>query len=169
MCVASASAGSLLRCRAVDTRPCLVCYRYADHLKYGSLLVLTFQNALLILSMRWTRIQPGPMYISTTAVVFSETLKMLISLCLILFQKESLPAFCRFLYESLVVKWRDTLMLSIPAVVYMVQNNLQYVAVSNLDAAVFQVCVCVCVYVCVRYVGVEMVSFPVQSFVRENL
>ena len=107
--------------------------------------MLTFQNAALILSMRWTRIQPGPMYITTTAVVFSETLKMIISLFLVLREKESLSAFVRFLYESLVVNWRDTLLLSVPAVVYMVQNNLQYVAVSNLDAAVFQVCVRACI------------------------
>ena len=113
--------------------------RYAGYIKYGSLLFLTFQNALLILSMRWTRIQPGPMYITTTAVVFSESLKLLASLCLILREKESLAEFARYLYESLIVNWVDTLMLSVPAVVYMVQNNLQYVAVSNLDAAVFQV------------------------------
>ena len=38
-----------------------------------------------------------------------------------------------------MVNWKDTLKMSVPAIVYMVQNNLQYVAVSNLEAAVFQV------------------------------
>ena len=37
------------------------------------------------------------------------------------------------------MNWKDTLKMSIPAIVYMLQNNLQYVAVSNLEAAVFQV------------------------------
>ena len=108
-------------------------------LKYGSLLVLTFQNALLILSMRYTRVQSGQMYITTTAVVFSETLKTLICLGIILYQKETFWDFLSYMYESLIVNWKDTLLLSVPSIVYMVQNNLQYVAVSNLEAAVFQV------------------------------
>ena len=108
-------------------------------MKYTSLVVLTFQNALLILSMRYTRVQAGEMYITTTAVVFSETLKTVICLAVILYQKESLYEFASFMYQSLVVNWKDTLMLSVPSIVYMIQNNLQYVAVSNLEAAVFQV------------------------------
>lgn len=43
------------------------------------------------------------------------------------------------MYKSLVINWQDTLKLSVPAFVYALQNNLQYIAVSNLEAAVFQV------------------------------
>ena len=138
------------------------------------MVILTFQNALLIISMRYTRIQSGALYITTTAVVLSETLKMIVALMVILWQKRSLPEYFKYLYESLIKDWRDTLKLSVPAIVYMIQNNLQYIAVSHLEAAVFQVshpvtlhhniygiesidhifylhvfvcvCVCVCVY-----------------------
>lgn len=81
------------------------------------------------------------MYITTTAVVLSETLKMLTCLTIIFFQKNTFSDYLEHLYTSLVVNWRDTLKMSVPAIVYAFQNNLQYVAVSNLGAAVFQVSV----------------------------
>jgi len=49
----------------------------------------------------------------------------------------------------------DFLKISVPAIIYMVQNNLLYVALSNLDAALFQVgflvvflffCICIHLY-----------------------
>ena len=41
-------------------------------LKYCSLVILVLQNASLILTIRYSRTLPGDMYISSTAVVFSE-------------------------------------------------------------------------------------------------
>ena len=108
-------------------------------LKYVSLVVLTFQNAILIVSMRYTRVLSGDMYFTTTAVVLSEFSKMVICLIIIFFQQDSIASYFSHLYEAIIVNWKDTLKMSVPAIVYMLQNNLQYVAVSNLEAAVFQV------------------------------
>ena len=105
-----------------------------------SLSVLTVQNALLIVSMRYSRVISGAMYFTTTAVVISESLKMVICLVIIFLQIRSFREYFTHLYEALILNWKDTLLMSVPAVVYMIQNNLQYVAVSNLEAAVFQVC-----------------------------
>lgn len=80
------------------------------------------------------------MYITTTAVVFSEFSKMVVCLLVILYQERSIEKWLNHLHEGLIVNWKDTLKMSVPAIVYMIQNNLQYVAVSNLEAAVFQVC-----------------------------
>jgi len=81
----------------------------------------------------------GNQYITTTAVVISESMKMIICLFIIWCQQPDTSAYFDFLYESIIVNWQDTLKLSVPAFVYALQNNLQYVAVSNLEAAVFQV------------------------------
>ena len=53
---------------------------YGVPIKYVSLLVLVVQNSALILSMRYSRVQPGPRYLSSTAVVVSELLKLIICL-----------------------------------------------------------------------------------------
>ena len=79
------------------------------------------------------------MYIATTAVVFAEVLKVLACLLIILAQKQSFPDFFGLLYSSIIGQPWDTLKLSVPALIYTVQNNLQYTAISNLDAATFQV------------------------------
>ena len=112
-------------------------HKAQNSLKYVSLVTLTFQNTLLILTMRYSRVTSGEMYITTTAVLFSEFSKMVI--CLLIIFNEQRSNFLSHLYEAIVINWTDTLKMSVPAIVYMLQNNLQYVAVSNLEAAVFQV------------------------------
>ena len=70
-----------------------------------------------------------------------------------------MDAWLRHLYENIVLQPMDCLKVSVPSFVYVIQNNLLYIAVSNLEAATFQVglitcvslssvCVCVCVCVC---------------------
>ena len=81
----------------------------------------------------------GNQYITTTAVVVAETMKMIVCLFIIWYQQPNMSTYIKFMYTSIIVNWQDTLKLSVPAIVYALQNNLQYVAVSNLEAAVFQV------------------------------
>ena len=57
-----------------------------EFLKYLSLVLLTLQNAALILVMRYVRTRAGDMFLATAAVVLSETLKLFTSLAIILYQ-----------------------------------------------------------------------------------
>ncbi|XP_077979770.1 UDP-galactose translocator-like [Glandiceps talaboti] len=112
----------------------------SSHLKYISLVVLVVQNASLILVMRYTRTVKGDMYFSTTAVVVTEFLKLSTCLVIIFIQRHgNFPAFCGYLHSNIIGKPVDTLKLAIPALAYTIQNNLLYVAISNLSAATFQV------------------------------
>jgi len=43
------------------------------------------------------------------------------------------------LYQNLILNPMDNVKVSVPAFVYVMQNNLQFLAVSNLDAATYQV------------------------------
>ena len=70
----------------------------------------------------------------------AETFKLVASLLIILAEhKGNVMNWASFLHQSIIGNPVDTLKLSIPALIYTVQNNLQYVAISNLDAATFQV------------------------------
>ncbi|XP_007643789.1 UDP-galactose translocator isoform X3 [Cricetulus griseus] len=128
-------------------------------LKYISLAVLVVQNASLILSIRYARTLPGDRFFATTAVVMAEVLKGVTCLLLLFAQKRgNVKHLVLFLHEAVLVQYVDTLKLAVPSLIYTLQNNLQYVAISNLPAATFQpspkcsqshnfcLCLCLCLW-----------------------
>ena len=112
-------------------------------LKYISLIALTGQNSALILIMHYSRIMPefaNRRYYPTTAVLNNEILKLVICLAIVWReQRQSLgDAFSiKAAFNAVITK--DAWKLAIPAALYTLQNNLGYIAISNLDAATFQV------------------------------
>ncbi|XP_042283507.1 solute carrier family 35 member A3b isoform X1 [Thunnus maccoyii] len=111
-------------------------------LKYMSLGVLVLQTTSLVLTMRYSRTlkEDGPRYLASSAVVSAEVLKILACTLLVLSENNfSLRAMNQLLKEEIVNKSVETMKLAIPAGIYTLQNNLLYVALSNLDAATYQV------------------------------
>ncbi|KAL0268111.1 UNVERIFIED_CONTAM: hypothetical protein PYX00_010178 [Menopon gallinae] len=109
-------------------------------MKYISLVVLTIQNAMLGLSMRYARTRPGDMFLSSTAVIMSEVVKFVI--CVFVVYKEegsSVSQLVHTLNTKVVKQPLDTLKVCVPSFLYVIQNNLLYVSASNLDAATNQV------------------------------
>ncbi|XP_035676721.1 UDP-galactose translocator-like isoform X2 [Branchiostoma floridae] len=112
---------------------------FAAKMKYISLVILVVQNASLILTMRYARTMPGDMFFSTTAVVMAEVLKLVGCVLIIMCQYVGFRACTQHLYSELFGNPMDSLKMAVPALVYTLQNNLAYVAISNLSAATFQV------------------------------
>lgn len=86
----------------------------------------------------------GHRYLTSTAVFLNEVIKLAVSLGIALYDvSRSLPPAtpATVLFEQLynAVFAGDGWKLALPAVLYTLQNSLQYVAVSNLDAVHFQV------------------------------
>lgn len=111
-----------------------------QRLKYISLITLTGQNAILGLSMRYARTRSGDMFISTTAVFLSELVKLVTCLGLVWNdENRSLGNWWTKIHSTIIMQPIDTLKVMVPSAVYLLQNNLLYVAASNLDVATYQV------------------------------
>ncbi|XP_057714388.1 solute carrier family 35 member A3b [Corythoichthys intestinalis] len=111
-------------------------------MKYLSLGVLVLQTTSLVLTMRYSRTltEVGPRYLASSAVVFAEAIKILVCAVLVFVENNySARATRQLLKDEIVSKPLETVKLAIPAGIYTLQNNLLYVALSNLDAATYQV------------------------------
>lgn len=111
------------------------------NIKYISLVILVAQNAALVLTMRYSRIvDTETMYLASTAVVLTELLKLIISLSIILYNNSfDIEATLKQLTVEIVMKGYETAKVSVPSILYTIQNNLLYVALSHLNAVTFQV------------------------------
>ncbi|XP_022198038.1 UDP-galactose translocator [Nilaparvata lugens] len=109
-------------------------------LKVTSLVVLTLQNSILGLSMRYARTRPGELFLSSTAVLMSELTKLVLCLVFVFFEEEkNYERWLNKLHSIIIKQPMDTLKVCIPSFVYILQNNLLYVSASHLDAATYQV------------------------------
>ena len=120
--------------------------RKAMFIKYGSLLLLVGQMVGLVLLMRYSRTrhsnndEDDDMYLASTAVFMMEVLKFCICIGVVFYQgKFSLKALRLELYTHIWASPYDLMKLAVPSFLYTVQNNLLYLALSNLDAATYQV------------------------------
>ncbi|KAI9595953.1 nucleotide-sugar transporter-domain-containing protein [Syncephalis fuscata] len=111
-------------------------------IKYLSLIVLILQNSALVLMMRYSRMVRSPdqsVYIASTAVVLAEIIKLPTCLFILYKQSSSWASFQRRVKRDILQQPKDLLLMAVPSALYAIQNNLLYIALSNLEAASFQV------------------------------
>jgi solute carrier family 35 (UDP-sugar transporter), member A1/2/3 len=112
-------------------------------IKYSVLLVLVLQNSGLTLIMRYSRVASpqSSLYISSTAVLLSELIKLIWS-CMLYYRLDCESSLSRVivnLKREFSDGYMEFLGLTIPSGLYVIQNNLQYIASTNLSAVLFQV------------------------------
>lgn len=110
--------------------------------KYGALVTLIFQNSALVLLMRSSQVGANDgraRYLTTTAVVCMEALKLIASLAILVVTQGSFGRVGSLLYTEIFLNMGGTLAMAVPSLLYVIQNNLLYIAVANLEPGTYQV------------------------------
>ncbi|KAI9359522.1 nucleotide-sugar transporter-domain-containing protein [Pilaira anomala] len=97
---------------------------------------------MLVLLMRYSRtstLDDQPIYIASTAVFMAEIIKIIACGFMLYYQERSYKKCIELVYHEIIQKPREVVKMLIPSGLYALQNNLLYIALSNLEAATFQV------------------------------
>ena len=111
----------------------------AERIKWASLAGIVVQNSGLFVVTRYSRKpdENGALYLTSVVVLVVEVCKLLICLSMLLLEGPS--RFVSGLRQHVWIESNETLKLGVPAFCYAIQNNLVFVAISNLSAAAAQV------------------------------
>jgi len=103
----------------------------SSNIKWFVLIFLVVQNSSASIAMRYSRAQPGGNEWNTqTGVIMQEVVKAVT--CIVLLIRER--AFCSVFADKI-----EAFKTGIPAILYLAQNNLQYIALGYLDASTYAV------------------------------
>merc|ERR1711963_553789 len=109
-------------------------------LRCGTLIILVLQTTATVLLLRYSRTRPGPPYLASTAVMMNECCKFTVCVFSLFAQQQfSVRKSIRAFKEEIIGKPFETIKLIVPSGLYCLQNNLLFVALTNLDAATYQV------------------------------
>eukprot|EP00802_Teleaulax_amphioxeia_P019832 Tamp_20085.p1 GENE.Tamp_20085~~Tamp_20085.p1 ORF type:complete len:400 (+),score=77.68 Tamp_20085:39-1202(+) len=114
----------------------------ASFIRMAALCGLVIQNSALVLTMKQASLMPasdGKKALTTTVVVMVEFFKVSACVLEIMYRRRSSGGVVAELREEVFQKPNESLMLLVPAFLYLAQNNLLFVAVANLEAVVYQV------------------------------
>ena len=109
-------------------------------LRYGTLVILVLQTTATVLLLRYSRTRPGRPYLASTAVMLNECCKFAVCLFSLYAQRGfSIRRSWRAFRDEILGRPKETFKLVVPSGLYCLQNNLLFIALTNLDAATYQV------------------------------
>ncbi|KAF9435407.1 hypothetical protein BGZ76_006335, partial [Entomortierella beljakovae] len=79
------------------------------------------------------------MYLASTAVFFAEIIKLVCCLLILTYKSRSISRTISIVQRDIIDQPQEILQMLVPSGLYALQNNLLYIALSNLEAATFQV------------------------------
>ena len=103
------------------------------------LTALALQNTVVVLTLKYSRSfedEQDVIYLASTAVVCGEIIKLILSILIFVFLDSGSSVLGTLISELTHI---DTIKLTIPGLLYCLQNNLVFLALSNLPASVYQV------------------------------
>jgi len=103
------------------------------------LVLQTTATVLLMQHSRRTHDKDKIRYSTSTAVCLAEFFKMCIGILYVFFSGPAEKGRMAHLCESACGNTKDFLKMGVPGALYLIQNNLLFIALSNLDSAVYQV------------------------------
>ncbi|KAI6214839.1 hypothetical protein M3Y94_00315700 [Aphelenchoides besseyi] len=117
----------------------IITSRKDRYLRYVSLIVLVLQMVSLVLILRYVKTRPGKQFFNTVAVLFSEVVKLVASVVLFAVSTGSTQKILQEFHYNFVLNFKDTLRVSIPAFIYVIQNFCLFLALSHLDSGTYLV------------------------------
>uniref|UniRef100_A0A914EJ78 Uncharacterized protein n=1 Tax=Acrobeloides nanus TaxID=290746 RepID=A0A914EJ78_9BILA len=106
--------------------------------KYVGIILLTIQQASMPLMARAARYrEEKEVFITTVNVFIMEIIKLIVCSTILLANYKSLFKFLERCYEIIVLDYKETAKICIPSLIYTVQNNLYYIALTNLESTTF--------------------------------
>lgn len=114
--------------------------------RYAATALLTVQYTAVVMLLHYSRVMPtvnGKRYVPSTAVFLAEVIKLGISITAALHEltrrvPPSMPATSLLVSLLSSIFSGDSWKMALPAILYTLANSLQFIALSNLDAATFQ-------------------------------
>lgn len=111
--------------------------------KYAALCCVVLHQTAAVFTMRYSQVvrktAGRPPYLSTVTVFTTEMAKLLGSFAIVVVEEGGPMAACQAVVDAFQGSLAELLRLTVPALLYSIQNNLLFVALAHLTAAVYTV------------------------------